>query len=43
MVRIENDFDIYYSVANANTSRQEIEIGDIIKKKKCPWIEISFN
>ena len=33
MVRTENDFDIYYAVGNTNTSRQETEIGDIIKKR----------
>ena len=33
MVRTENDFDIYYAVGNTNTSRQEIEIGDIIRKR----------
>tara|TARA_Y100001968_G_scaffold103267_1_gene93296 strand:- start:850 stop:972 length:123 start_codon:yes stop_codon:yes gene_type:complete len=36
MVRIENDFDMYFSVGNTNTSRQETEIGDIIKKKEMP-------
>ena len=33
MLKIENDFDIYYAVGNTNTSRQETEIGDIIKKR----------
>ena len=32
MIRTENDLDIYYAVGNTNTSRQESEIGDIIKK-----------
>ena len=32
MTRSENDLDIYYAVGNTNTSRQESEIGDIIKK-----------
>ena len=33
MARIENDLDIYYAVGNANTSRLETEIGEIIKKR----------
>tara|TARA_B100000214_G_C23492028_1_gene412116 strand:+ start:79 stop:279 length:201 start_codon:yes stop_codon:yes gene_type:complete len=33
MVRTENDFDIYFAVGNTNTSRQETEIGEIIKKR----------
>ena len=33
MARTENDLDIYYAVGNANTSRQETEIGAIIKKR----------
>ena len=33
MVGTENDFDIYYAVGNTNTSRQENEIGDIIRKR----------
>ena len=32
MAKIDNDLDIYYPVGNANTSRQETEIGEIIKK-----------
>ena len=32
MIRTENDLDIYYAVGKINTSRQESEIGDIIKK-----------
>ena len=32
MTRTDNDLDIYYEVGNTNTSRQESEIGDIIKK-----------
>ena len=32
MTRTENDLDIYYAVRNTNTSRQESEIGDMIKK-----------
>ena len=33
MAKIENDLDIYYAVANGNTSRQESEIGEIIEKR----------
>tara|TARA_Y100001968_G_scaffold321159_1_gene355144 strand:+ start:655 stop:855 length:201 start_codon:yes stop_codon:yes gene_type:complete len=33
MVRVKNDFDIYYAVGNTNTFRQETEIEDIIKKR----------
>ena len=33
MAKTENDFDIYYAVGNANTSRQETEIGEIIQKR----------
>ena len=33
MSKTENDIDIYYAVGNANTSRQETEIGEIIKKR----------
>ena len=33
MARIKNDLDVYYTVGNANTSRQENEIGEIIKKR----------
>ncbi len=33
MTKTENDLDIYYSAGNANTSRQETEIGEIIKKR----------
>ena len=33
MTNAENDLDIYYAVGNANTSRQETEIGEIIKKR----------
>ena len=29
----KNDLDIYYAVGNTNTSRQETEIGEIIKKR----------
>ena len=32
MLKTKNDFDIYYAVGNTNTSRQETEIGYIIKK-----------
>ena len=28
-----NDLDIYYAVGNANTHRQEVEIGAIINKR----------
>ena len=33
MAKSENDLDIYYAVGNTNTSRQETEIGEIIKKR----------
>ena len=33
MAKTENDIDIYYAVGNSNTSRQETEIGEIIKKR----------
>ena len=33
MTQRENDLDIYFAVGNANTSRQETEIGEIIKKR----------
>ena len=33
MAKTENDLDIYYAVGNTNTSRQETEIGAIIKKR----------
>ena len=33
MAKVENDLDIYYAVGNANTQRQEIEIGSIFKKR----------
>ena len=33
MVNTKNDLDIYYAVGNANTSRQETEIGEILKKR----------
>ena len=33
MAKTENDLDIYYGVGNTNTSRQETEIGEIIKKR----------
>ena len=33
MAKTENNFDIYYALGNANTSRQETEIGKIIKKR----------
>jgi len=33
MAKNENDLDIYYAVGNANTCRQETEIGEIIKKR----------
>ena len=32
MAKTENDLDIYYAVGKTNTSRQETEIGGIIKK-----------
>ena len=33
MAKVENDLDIYYAVGNANTKRQENEIGAIMKKR----------
>ncbi len=33
MAKTENDLDIYYAVGNASTSRQETEIGEIVKKR----------
>ena len=33
MTKTENDLDIYYAVGNTNTSRQETEIAEIIKKR----------
>ena len=33
MANIENDIDIYFAAGNANTSRQETEIGEIIKNR----------
>ncbi len=33
MAKTEKDIDIYYAVGNVNTSRQETEIGEIIKKR----------
>ena len=33
MSNIENDFDIYYAVGNANTQRQENEIVAIMRKR----------
>ena len=33
MAKTENDLDIYYAVGNANTSRQETESGENIKKR----------
>ena len=33
MANPENDLDVYYAVGNANTKRQENEIGLIIKKR----------
>ncbi len=33
MTKTENDLYIYFAVGNPNTSRQETEIGEIIKKR----------
>tara|TARA_B100000214_G_scaffold358638_1_gene319315 strand:+ start:190 stop:390 length:201 start_codon:yes stop_codon:yes gene_type:complete len=33
MKTTENDIDIYYAVGNSNTSRQEFEVAEIIKKR----------
>tara|TARA_Y100001933_G_scaffold236402_1_gene258348 strand:- start:162 stop:380 length:219 start_codon:yes stop_codon:yes gene_type:complete len=44
MVNTENDLDIYFAVGNANTSRQEAEIGEIIKKRNAQgWKLVSTN
>ena len=44
MAKTENDLDIYYAVGNANTSRQETEIGEIIKKRNSlGWKLVSTN
>ena len=44
MAKAENDLDIYYAVGNANTSRQETEIGEIIKKRNAQgWKLVSTN
>ena len=32
MAKVENDLDIYYSVGNTNTQRQENELAAILKK-----------
>ena len=33
MEKIKNDLDIYYAVGNTNTTRQEQEISEIIRKR----------
>ena len=33
MAKVENDLDIYYSVGNTTTQRQENEIATIMKKR----------
>ena len=33
MVKVENDVDIYYTVRNANTQRQENKLTAIMKKR----------
>ena len=33
MAKVENDFDIYYAVGNANTQRQENELLSIMRKR----------
>ena len=33
MIQIKNNLDIYYSVGNTNTQRQESELSSIIKKR----------
>ena len=44
MSRTENDIDVYYAVGNTNTSRQENEIGEIIKKRNLlGWKLVSTN
>ena len=42
MANSQNDIDIYYSVGNANTKRQENEIAAIMKKRnEAGWKLIS--
>tara|TARA_B100000900_G_scaffold407659_1_gene420684 strand:- start:444 stop:638 length:195 start_codon:yes stop_codon:yes gene_type:complete len=33
MEKIKNDLDIYYAIGNTNTTRQEKEISEIIRKR----------
>ena len=33
MAKVQNDLDIYYSVGNTNTQRQENELAAIMKKR----------
>ena len=33
MAKVENDLDIYYTVGNANTQRQENKLTAIMKKR----------
>ena len=40
MIRTKNELDIYYAVGNTNTSRQESEIGDIIKKRNARGLKL---
>ena len=40
MAKIENDLDIYYAVGNANTFRQETEIGEIIIKRNSSGLKL---
>ena len=41
MAKVENDFDIYYALGNANTQRQENEITANIKNNSAGWKLIS--
>ena len=43
MAKTENELDIYYVVGNVNTSRQEIEIGEIMKKRNLLGSELITN
>ena len=40
MTKVENDLDIYYAVANANTQRRENEIAAIMKKRNSAGLKL---
>ena len=42
MAITKNDLDIYYAVGDCNTSRQETEIGEIIKKRNSLGCKLVF-